>query len=100
MIDIDQIRYAADGTAWKTPAMRGYVKKTALDADTYGEGAFKLTFVKANGTAYDFFWDNGTGTSSSSLTLDRELLGHILNSNWQQGTAADYEAARGGTGTW
>jgi len=100
MMDIDQIRYASDGTAWKTPSMRGYVKKTVLDAETYGDNAFKLTFVKANGTAYDFFWDNGTGTSSSSLTLDYELLGHILNSNWQQGTASEFEAARGGTGTW
>ena len=100
MMYLDQIRYAADGTAWKTPSMRGYVKKTVLDATTYGDDAFKLSFVKANGTAYDFYFDNGTGTSSASLTLDYELLGHILNSNWQQGTAAEFEAARGGTGTW
>lgn len=107
MISREQLDFAADGTAWKTPAMRGYIKKTVLAAETHGENAYKLTFREAaddiqtgDPVDYDFYFDNGTGTSSTSLKLGKELLVHILNANWQQGIAEDFEAARSGEGTW
>lgn len=106
MIGNNMIEYAADGAAWKTPSMKGYIKKTVLAAETYGEGAYKLTFVKADGTSYDFYFNvdtsvfTGTIPDASNLTFDRELLGHVIDNNWIAGTAAEFEAARSGTGTW
>lgn len=100
MITETMVRVAKDGTAWKTSTMKGYLKKTTLDEATYGEKAFKLTFVKADGTEYDFFFDNGTGQNSSNLMLDIELLKHILNSLWQSADAATYEQVRAGDGIW
>ena len=108
MIDINTTKYAADGTAWKTDSMTGYVKKTALDAETYGDGAYKLTFVNASGTSYDFYFDvdatasatAAAATDASNLVLTGELLRHVLNATWKSGRTADYEAARSGGGTW
>ena len=39
MITENSVRIAQDGTAWKTPLMLGYIKKTVLDAGTHGENA-------------------------------------------------------------
>lgn len=100
MISKTAVDVAKDGSAWKTATMRGYIKKTVLDPETYGEKAYKLTFVKADGSEYDFFFDNGTGKSSTTLILDSELLSHILNTAWQSADAATYEQVRGGNGTW
>lgn len=105
MITINQLRAAADGTAWKTSSMRGYLFKTVLDPTTYGTGAFSLTFRKAenyqgNPVDYVFYFNNTSGTSATNLVLDAELLGHILNSQWQTSTQADCESARDGSGDW
>ena len=106
MVSKSSIENASGGRAWKTASMKGYVKKTALDAATYGTGAYKLTFVKAAGTEYDFYFNVDTSVYTSAipnaanLTLDAELLGHMLTESWQAGTAADYETARSGGGTW
>ena len=113
MISDTLLRSAASGTAWKTSSMRGYLFKTALNATTYGTGAYTLTFRKAendNGNPVDYvFYFNVDATASEAaaavedaddLVLDSELLGHILKSNWMQGTAADYESARTGGGGW
>ncbi len=106
MINLSTIESAKNGKAWKTRAMKGYLKKTTLAAETWGEGAYKVTFVNASGTEYDFYFNVGTtvytGTipNAANLTLDMELLGHILNDSWFSGEAADFEQARGGTGTW
>lgn len=108
MIDTNTIQYAADGAAWKTDSMTGYVKKTVLDEETYGEGAYKLTFVNASGTTYDFYFDvdptasatAAAATDAANLTLTGELLRHVLNASWKSGRASDYESARSGGGTW
>lgn len=121
MITDMQIRTAADGTAWKTSTMRGYLFKTALDAEIYGQGAYTLTFREGsdyNGNPVDYVFyfnvDNDvltaynaahstsyTATDSTSLKLLKELLLHILNSQWQQGKKDDFELVRDGTGrTW
>lgn len=104
MFLITQAKNAQDGTAWKAPAMRGYVFKTALDKTTegkttYGEGAWKLTFRKAEDSGgdpvdYDFYFDSTSGTSSVNLVLTKELLVYLASPSWQQGTATDFEAAR------
>lgn len=113
MITDMQIRTAADGTAWKTATMRGYLFKTKLDEDTYGKGAYTLTFREAanssGGTPVDhvFYFDfdpassGGASVVQGSVTLGLELLNHILNSQWQSGKASDFELVRDGTGrTW
>jgi hypothetical protein len=100
MINKSTVEFAADGTAWKTTTMRGYIKKTVLDEATHGEKSFKLTFVKADGSEDDFYFGNGTGVSSSDLILDQELLNHILVSQWQSGTVGDFEQIRDGNGVW
>lgn len=99
---------AQSGTAWKTPSMRGFMFKTSLDAETYGEGAYTLTFRKAansggNPQDYVFYFNVSTSASAPSaanLILDKELLGHILSNNWQTGKLEDFEAARTGSGNW
>ena len=106
MITSSQIRTASNQTAWKTASMRGYLFKTALDAETYGAGAYKLTFKKNDGTGYDFYFNvdttvyTGTIPNATDLVLDAELLGHILNQSWQTSTAEDCEQARTGGGSW
>ena len=112
-----QLRTAANKTAWKTTSMRGFAFKTVLDAATYGDGAYTLTFREgANDTSgstpvpvdYTFYFNVDPTKSETAaavsdaddLVLDTELLGHILKSSWMQGTYDDYEAARGGTGKW
>ena len=113
MMDIYTINNASGGRAWKTASMRGYVFKTVLPAETWGAGAYKITFREAandsitgNPVDYDFYFNvdttvyTGDIPNATNLNLDIELLRHILTANWQQGSAADYEAARDGTGTW
>ncbi len=113
MITASQLRSAANGTAWKTASMRGYLFKTVLDADVYGDGAYTLTFRKAEnsgGSPVDYvFYFNvdatksataAAATSATNLVLDEELLGHVLNSSWQTSTQADCESARDGGGNW
>lgn len=113
MITINQLRAASSGTAWKTSSMRGYLFKTSLDAETYGTGAFTLTFRKAanyqdNPVDYVFYFNvdqtasatAAAATSATNLILGEELLGHILNSQWQTSTQADCESARDGSGDW
>lgn len=121
MITDMQIRTAADGTAWKTATMRGYLFKTKLNADIYGANAYTLTFREAanyNGNPVDhvFYFDvdndvltayntahstSYTATDATDLDLLKELLLHILNSQWQSGKATDFELVRDGTGrTW
>ena len=108
------VKSASSGTAWKTDSMRGYAFKTALNAETYGAGAYTLTFREAendNGNPVDhvFYFDVNPAASATAasvtdaddLLLDKELLGHVLTSSWNVGTAADFETARvGGGGTW
>ena len=109
MITITQLKVARSGTAWKTSTMRGYLFKTALDAETWGDGAYKLTFREAendNGQPvdHDFYFDvntavyTGTIPNDTTLILDIELLGHILNASWQTSTADECELARIGSG--
>lgn len=100
MITENSIRIAQDGTAWKTPLMLGYIKKTVLDAATHGENAYKLTFVKKDGSEYPFFFDNGTGVSATNLILDKDLLKNLLISNWSTGKAEVFEQARGTPTVW
>lgn len=112
-----QLRTAANKTAWKTTSMRGFAFKTVLDAATYGDGAYTLTFREgANDTSgstpvpvdYTFYFNVDPTKSEAAaavsdaddLVLDTELLGHVLKSSWMQGTYDDFEAARGGTGKW
>lgn len=100
MINKTTVEAAKDGAAWKTSTMRGYIKKTVLDPATYGERAYKLTFIKADGAEFDFYFDNGTGENSTELMLDIELLNHLLNPQWQSANASIFEQVRGGTGIW
>jgi len=121
MITDMQIKTAQDGTAWKTATMRGYLFKTVLNPEIYGAGAYTLAFREAanyNDQPVDYVFyfnvDNDvltayntahstsyTATDSTSLKLLKELLLHILNSQWQQGKKDDYELVRDGTGrTW
>lgn len=113
MITDTTLRGAPGGTAWKTSSMRGYLFKTALDSETYGAGAYTLTFRKAaddNGAPVDYvFYFNvdaeasaeaAAAESADGLVLDAELLGHILKATWLSGAAADFEAVRSGTGDW
>lgn len=116
MISREQLDYATDGTAWKTPSMRGFIFKTVLNETTYGAGAYKLTLRKAandGGNPQDeVYYFNIDSTKADvnpsdahtaanvtqTLVFDKGLMGHILNSNWIQGTYADFEAARTGSG--
>ena len=99
---------AQSGTAWKTPSMRGFMFKEALDAETYGEGAYWLVFRKAENVNdmpqdYPFYYNVSTSAEvedATNLILDKELLGHILSNNWQSGKVEDFEAARTGSGNW
>lgn len=100
MISKTQVEAARTGTAWKTATMRGYVKKTVLDEAAYGEDSYKLTFVKADGTEYDFYFHNTSGEDSTTLNLDGELLDHILNPYWQTGDVETFEQVRDGEGAW
>ena len=113
MITDTQLKSAATNTAWKTTSMRGFLFKTALDADTYGTGAYTLTFregANVGGSPVDhvFYFDVDATKSATAaavedaddLLIDAELLRHILKGSWMQGTYADFEAARGGTGKW
>lgn len=121
MITDMQLRTAANGTAWKTATMRGYLFKTVLDAEIYGAGAYTLTFREAanyNSQPVDYvFYFNVdatvlaaynaehstsyTANDATTLVLAKELLLHILNSQWQQGKKDDFELVRDGTGrTW
>lgn len=121
MITQMQIKTAADATAWKTSTMRGYLFKTALNPEIYGAGAYTLTFREAanhNGQPVDhvFYFDvdaatlaayntahstSWTATDSTSLSLLKELLLHILDSNWTSGKKSDFELVRDGSGrTW
>lgn len=107
MITDSTIRTASSGTAWKTTVMRGYIKKTALDATQYGQGAFKLTFKNAAGTEYDFYYNVDAEAPSASLAvdaddliLDRELLDNVLKAIWQTGTVDEFEEVRDGQGVW
>mgnify|MGYP007037218321 FL=1 len=94
MVRDSSVRIAQDGAAWKAPMMSGYLKKTMLDAETHGKGAYKITFVKKDGSEFDFFFDNGTGISANNLILDKDLLENLLVADWASGKAADFEAAR------
>ena len=109
MLTSTQLKVAQSGTAWKTNTMRGYLFKTALTAETWGDGAYKLTFREAendNGQPvdHDFYFDvdtsvyTGTIPNDETLMLDYELLGHVLNASWQSSSAADCEIARVGSG--
>lgn len=107
MITQNTVDIAKDGSAWKTVTMRGYWKKTTLDAEKFGKNAFKLTIVKAAGEEYDFYFNLDTSLpdaqvaiDSTGVELDGELLRHLLTSQWQNGTADDYEIVRGGAGEW
>lgn len=113
MITSSQLRTAANGTAWKTASMRGYLFKTALAAETWGAGAYKLTFREAenyqgNPVDHDFYFNVDTTVYTSTipndttLNLSYELLGHILMSSWQTSTAEECERARVGVsgGKW
>ena len=120
MINQTQLNMAGNGAAWKTSTMRGYLFKTTLAPEIYGTEAFTLTFREAennNGDPVDYvFYFNVdsatltayntehrtsyTATDSTSLKLKKELLLHILNSQWLTGTQSEYEAVRSGTGEW
>lgn len=87
-----------DGDAVKRQGWAGYVKKTVTNAET---GAYKITFVKRDGTETEYaVAANGTITASSPITLDVDLMAAMLSDDWIKGTAAAFEAARSGTGTW
>lgn len=87
-----------DGGAAKRQAWAGYVKKTVTDAET---GAYKITFVKRDGTQTEYaVAANGTITAASPMTFDVDLLAAMLSDDWIAGTAATFEAARSGSGTW
>ena len=115
MVTLQQIRTATDGAAWKTGTMTGYLFKTVLDPDTYGRGAFTLTFRESkdddNDTPSDvsddtpvdhvFYFDVDATKSETAASvvqgevdLDFELLGHVLSSQWVQGRKEDFEIVR------
>ena len=113
MITITQLNMAKNNAAWKTNTMRGYLFKTELPAQTWGAGAYKLTFREAeNDTSgstpvpkdHDFYFNVDTNVyddtipNDTTLDLDIELLGHILNASWQSFTKDECEIARVGTG--
>lgn len=95
----DAISQLTNGKAAKRPSWRGYVKRVD-SAET--EGAYSLVFVKPNGTTtYTFaIASDGTITTSDTLTLDVDLFASMLSNDWLVGSAADFEAARSGTGNW
>jgi hypothetical protein len=106
MINQTTLDLAPDGTAWKTVKMQGYWKKTKLGA-IYGDNPYKLTIVKADGTAFDFYINcipeqlEAFGEADSTgLVVDKALLANLLAFNWQSDTAENYEATRNGTGGW
>lgn len=113
MITENDTKYAPDGTAWKTKGMKGYVYKTALDPDKYGEGAYMLTFRKAEDQSHQpvdawFYFDVDRTASQEAaaaadctdLNLSGELLKHLMNGNWVTGKKEEYEEARTGGGEW
>jgi hypothetical protein len=112
IISLSAVKSAANGTAWKTAGMRGYVKKTVPSgaaADT-----FSLDFVQADGDVYSFAWDgtkftysgkvahdengvigSGSPVAESKLELDEYLLSLVMGSDsWVAGTALSYDTAR------
>lgn len=116
MITFNTIVYAADGTAWKTSSMRGYICKVG----DRGADTFQLQFFKADPTVstpamrFTFVRTSEAGAevptyapaafqsgSSSQITpadvtddLDVQLLMLLLSGDWYSGRATEFETAR------
>lgn len=100
MIMFSQVRNAADGTTWKTADMRGYMCKT-----NGSDGAFTLTFKRADGIEFKFAVTSAgvvskaspfvveptgySGTAPTYLDFDAEFM-KLAMSTWSQ---VDPEAA-------
>ena len=94
----DAINQLTDGKAAKRPSWRGYVKREDIGTN----GAYKIVFVKPDGTttySYNVSAD-GAITTSDTLTMDVDLFAAMLSSDWLVGATADFEIARDGTGNW
>lgn len=113
MVSLSTVAYAAVGTAWKTPNMRGFVYKKGKASGT-AEGSFRLAFrntdippgtetLPGDGTGADTFDDaiftftpDGAGgynvSTSSNLTLDALLLKLMMSDDWRQGTFTAYNS--------
>lgn len=115
MITQNQLDVAPDGSAWKTAVMKGYWKKVKLAEADYGAGAYKLMIVEADAEnvdsaspthVYTFYFNldmtktAAQAVSDSTFTADKAFILHMLTASWQNGTAADYEAVRAGSGRW
>lgn len=57
------------------------------------EISYKIVWHKRSGTTYNFFFGGATGTDSTGLTMNKELLTHIAENDWYEGVAADFAQA-------
>lgn len=83
MVSLAQARGAPDGATWKVESMRGFLRKNLV---ANGNGAFTLTFKKANGTTYVYTVsaDGATITApATTIPVDAEFL-MLVMSNWDQ----------------
>jgi hypothetical protein len=94
MLTLSEIVRASDGTAWKTPTMRGYIFKGPTDAN----GDFVIGLQPASGSdRYDYTYTASTGKLTAPATpapLDGQLLGLLMETNWLRATKAEYEGSR------
>ena len=88
MVMFSQVKNASNGATWKVASMRGYMTKTAGS-----DGAFTLTFKKADGTSYAYSVSSaGVITAPGTpISVTGEFLG-LLMSTWSQVNKDDAEA--------
>lgn len=92
------LKYLGDGQAAKRASWGGYIKKDVTNPAT---GAYTLTWVKRDGTSSVYTFNGSTWSAPGSpLGLDAELQASLLADDWQVGSAASFELARSGSGTW
>lgn len=85
-------RNAAKRASWS-----GYVFRT----EGQTEGAYTLTYKNKNNVDYVYSWDGSAWTApATTVPFDAEFHAAMLASDWIVGKQADFEAARGGSGTW
>lgn len=92
----DAVSMLTDGKACKRPSWNGYLKR--VDG---ADGAYNLVFIKRDGTSSTYAVSStGVITNSSAISLDVDLFAGMISNDWIVGNTSEFEAARGGSGTW
>ena len=77
---------ASSSTNIHTPNEREYWSQDA-------EISYKIVWHKRSGTTYTFYFGGASGTDSTGLIVNKELLTHIVANDWADGSAADFAEA-------